>query len=102
MLLEGVDILLSATMPENAVFCTYGPRGLVIRVWYYMDEGDILEALIRELTEITIEATLKSLGYLKKPKPVKFKNIEVDIPQIFTRMSLGQSFHESYEEEFWR
>jgi len=59
--LENVNIILSSAIPEGIVFRARVPKGLVIRVWCVMDEDDMIEELIREFTEITIEERLKNL-----------------------------------------
>ncbi|MEM2144908.1 MAG: hypothetical protein QW279_06075, partial [Candidatus Jordarchaeaceae archaeon] len=60
--LDDVDIVLSGSMPEGIVFRTSFSEGVRIRVWCMMDEDDMIEELIREFTEITIEERLKNLG----------------------------------------
>ena len=64
--LDGVDIVLSAAIPEGVVFRTGTSGRLIIRVWCMREEDDMIEALIREFNEITIEETLKALGCSKK------------------------------------
>lgn len=55
--------------------------GLVIRVWCAMNEDDIIEELIREFTEITVEERLKKLGCSE--------TISVSISHVLAQLSLN-------------
>jgi hypothetical protein len=79
--LDGVNIVLRAAMPEGTVFRTGTSRRITIHVWCMMKEDDMIEELIREFTEITIEELLKTLGCSKKQS--------ISISSILTRLSLN-------------
>jgi hypothetical protein len=64
--LDGVTIVLSAAIPEGIVFRTTYPRRQIIHVWCMMEEDEMIEALMREFTTITIEEILKKLGCSEK------------------------------------
>jgi len=64
--LDGVEIILSGAIPEGIVLRTTYSERQIIRVWCMMEEDEMMEALMREFTTITIEEILKKLGGSEK------------------------------------
>ena len=60
--LDGVDIILSAAMPEDIVFRTTYLGRQIIRVWCMMEEDVMINELILEFSEIAIDEALMKLG----------------------------------------
>jgi hypothetical protein len=64
--LDGVEIILSGAIPEGIVLRTTYSERQIIRVWCMMEDDEMIEALMREFTTITIEEILKKLGCSEK------------------------------------
>jgi hypothetical protein len=64
--LESVEFIMSAAMPEVAVFCIRVSNKMMIRMSCFLDDDEIIQALIHEFTEITIGGRLKTSGYPRK------------------------------------
>ena len=60
--LDEVEIILSGAIPEGMVLHTTYCGRHIICIWCMMEEDEMIEALMREFTGISIEETLKRLG----------------------------------------
>jgi hypothetical protein len=86
--LDDVDIILSAVIPEGIVFRTTYSGRQIIRVWCMMEDDEMIEALMREFTGISIEETLKRLGCSEEIPGYVF-NALMGLSVILERLSDG-------------
>jgi hypothetical protein len=64
--LDEVEIILSGAIPGGMVLHTTYCGRHIICIWCMMEEDEMMEALMREFTGISIEETLKRLGCSEK------------------------------------